>query len=765
MTLDVSLNLLALVLSGAMAAMLAAVLRWFASPTAQAHYRHWAAAWVAQSAYYLIGATSFALGVLSTVGPVPRFVLSSATQTANVMGAALLVVGAVGYVHRREFSARQLRQLLLLSLVVGTAVAAISLVPEWRSTRQIFRGAVSAASFLACGLIVRRHRSALDRPGRFLSLSMIGFGLMHVHYVLYAVLSAIGLRPPFSLGYLTLIDVGWITVIVTTMIALAFADQKEEGAAALRRRESEFRQMIEHSTDLVMILDQALMLRYVSPSTVRLLGWSDAVLGQSLATFTHPDDQALLARDASHASGSDGSTLYLRLRHQSGNWARVEAVVSRTTDQSAVPLLIINARDITERERFEATLRESQKLESVGRLAGGIAHDLNNILTIIGGNAELGLIDATEPVRDSLRQISQATSRASDITRQLLTFARRQVVAPRRFDAWEAVRSTTDMARRLLPESIALRVRSDASTTWVCADPGQLGQVLMNLILNARDAIAGSGTIDVELGTDMVVTPPEPGARPGDYVTITVRDSGSGIPEHVRSHLFEPFFTTKALGAGTGLGLATSYGLVRQAGGFIRVESVVGAGSSFCIYLPVSDAAPAPEEVVASMDAVRTDGHERVLVVEDEPAVRELMVGTLTRLGYDVRAAVDGAQAIQLVDDGARFDVLITDVIMPNMSGVELTRALRARALDVGVVMVSGYPGDTDFLHALPPRTSFLQKPFQAAELGVHVRRVLASASGLDVPPLPALTPLTPASAVGEHEQHESGEQEQGERQ
>lgn len=722
MPLDVSLNLLALVLSGAMAAMLAAVLRWFASPTAHAHYRHWAAAWTAQAAYYLIGAVSFGLGVLSPVGPVPRFLLSSATQAANVLAASLLIIGTIGYVNRRSFSRRQLQQLFLLAIVVGVAVAAISLVEDLRVARQIFRGAISATSFLACGFIIRRHRDRLDRPGRFLSLTMIGFGLVQVHYAAYACLTMVGIRPPYALSPLTIIDVGWITAIVTTMVALAFADQQQAGEAALRERETEFRQMIEFSSDLVLILDPDLVLRYASPSTTRVLGWGDADLATSIATRVHPDDIGELTH-RTMPDGKDGTTAFgLRLRHRDGNWVHVEAVATRAISDMRGAQLIINARDISERERLEATLRESQKLESIGRLAGGVAHDLNNILTIIGGNAELGLSDTSSTAREQFVDIAHATRRATDLTRQLLTFARRQVVAPRRIDIWDAVQSTTHMVARLLPSSIELRIRPPAAPHHVVADAGQMEQVIMNLLVNARDAIQGSGTIDVELGVVEMAVTPEPGAAPGTYVTVTVRDTGAGIPDHVRPHLFEPFFTTKTLGEGTGLGLATSYGIVRQAGGFIAVESVVGQGSTFRIHLPMATATPV-ETVIPQQPAVHTH-NETVLVVDDEPAVRTLMVSTLRRLGYHVLSAQDGVDALAVLRT-TPVDVLVTDVIMPHMSGVELVHAVRQTYPDIGVVMVSGYPGDINFLDALPARTSFLQKPFHGAELALHVERAL----------------------------------------
>lgn len=320
MTLETSLNLFALVISGAMAALLAAVLLWFAAPISHGHYRHWAAAWVSQAAYYLLGALSFGLGVLAPMGAGPRFLLSSATQIANVLGAALLVIGALGYVRRQVFSRTQLLQVTLVCVLIGVTIAAISQLPDWRIIRQIMRGAFSAASLIAAGMIVRGgNQSETDRPRRLLALSLIGFGLVHVHYVAYAVASAMGMRPPNSLAHLTIFDVAWITAIVTTKITLAFSDQQEEATAALEARDAEFRQLLEHSSDMVLILDESLVLRYISPSTTRVLGWTPDTLGQSFEARVHPADFPTLTEWVSRYDPKASSPFLLRLRHRSGN--------------------------------------------------------------------------------------------------------------------------------------------------------------------------------------------------------------------------------------------------------------------------------------------------------------------------------------------------------------------------------------------------------------------------------------------------------------
>ncbi len=724
MQFDATLNLIALMLSGAMAAMLAGVLRWFASPTAHAHYRHWATAWFAQAAYYLVGAAAFALGVLAVGGSPIRLVLSIATQVANTIAAAMLVIGALGFARRRQVDHRTLQLALAASVALGLTVALVVNAGEFRLLRAIYRASIASASFIACGVLVWRGRAPQERPARFLSGALVGYGLMQVHYLVYWSLSAIDRRPGYSITWLTLFDLFWITAIGSTMAAMGLADQREESALALQEKESEIQRMIGQSSDIVTILDADLVIRYSSPSAARILGWQDELLGQPIMASIHPDDRgAIIRRMARIDAGEQPPPIQLRFRKKDGNWIRLEAVTSRTVDARGNLRIIVNARDITERDRLEASLRESQKMESVGRLAGGVAHDLNNILTVIGSNAQMTLEATTGAVREALDEILLATDRAADLTRQLLAFARRQVIAPRIYLVADSVERTARMAARLLPESIEFRIKPPSADYFVEADPGQVEQVLMNLIINARDAIVDRGHIDVEVGeTDAPANAPDD-VPPGRFVTITVRDSGTGIPDSIRSHIFEPFFTTKGVGEGTGLGLATSYGIVRQAGGFLTVESVEGEGSAFTVHLPV--VSPAARPTPDSVPSLSQGKGELVLVVEDDRTVRALEVSILTRAGYRVLEASNGVEALAIANSGEPIAALVSDTVMPKLGGLELARRLRERNPQLAVILVSGYPGEAHFLESLPSGALFLQKPLRGGELVERLQSLL----------------------------------------
>ncbi len=722
MEYDATLNLVALFLSGAMAAMLAGVLRWYGSPAEQAHYRIWAAAWGAEAAYYLVGAMAFALGVLRPDATTLRLALSVATQVASTFGALLLVTGTLGFSARRPVELTGMPYIVAGAIVLGIAVPVSTAIGVPALIRPIYRATITGSALLASGVIVWRSRRSRDRSGRFLSLALIGFGVAHLHYLLYWLLTATGRRPSYPLGWFTLLDLLWISAIATTMVALGLADEREAGEAALRRRDREFRQMIEQSSDIITILDPARLLLYGSPSAQRILGWGAEMLGRDILDLLHPEDQHALY-DRLHAIGPDASPFTVRVRRRDGNWVRLEAVWTRRVNESGDALVIVNARDITERDRLEATLRESQKLESVGRLAGGMAHDLNNILTVIAANAQMNLSETHGAVREGLVDILEATDRAADLTKQLLSFARRQLVTPQVFPVSVAINRTARMVSRLLPSTIDFRVNTDSDERCVDADPGQIEQVLMNLIINARDAITGSGTIEVSTGEVEAATFPDSGNAATRFVTIVVRDTGVGMSDATRDHIFEPFFTTKVVGEGTGLGLATSYGIVRQAGGFITVESQPGAGSTFTVHLPavapvlpVTDT-PAPHHFTA-------DG-KLVLVVEDDAKVRAVVSAVLRQGGYRVLEASNGAEGLTIANGEERIAALVCDVVMPGFGGVELARRIRERIPELAIILMSGYPGERDFLSSLPPGSQFLQKPLRGHELLERLRQLV----------------------------------------
>jgi two-component system, cell cycle sensor histidine kinase and response regulator CckA len=385
-------------------------------------------------------------------------------------------------------------------------------------------------------------------------------------------------------------------------------------------------------------------------------------------------------------------------------------------------------QDITERKKLEEQLRQAQKMEAVGRLAGGIAHDFNNLLTVVNGYSQV-LMDSLAPEdsnRPLVEEIERAGDRAAGLTRQLLAFSRRQVLEPRVLCLNEVVGDTDRMLRRLIGEDILLTTSLDANLGRCRVDPGQLEQVLMNLVVNARDAMPKGGRLAI---TTRNVTGPcleAPDLPPGNYVELGVNDTGIGMDERTKARLFEPFFTTKGPGQGTGLGLATVYGIVTQSDGHIAVQSKPGRGTSFRVYLPrVNVSLPKVGDSRPAADALPR-GVETLLLVEDEPAVRDLDRRVLTDCGYTVLEAKDGREAVRVAKGhGGRIDLLVSDVVMPHLGGRELAEELLTIRPDVKVLFVSGYTDDAIVRHGVGAEYAFLQKPFTPAGLAKKVREVL----------------------------------------
>jgi PAS domain S-box-containing protein len=392
-------------------------------------------------------------------------------------------------------------------------------------------------------------------------------------------------------------------------------------------------------------------------------------------------------------------------------------------------------RVAVERERLEARLRESQKLEAIGQLAGGVAHDFNNILTAMFGNVELatGEVRAHYPeaarLQEGLHQIERSAQRAAALTRQLLAFSRRQVMRPKVLDLNRMLNEVEKLLRRLITEDIDLRLVRSAAPATVKADPGQLEQVVVNLVVNARDAMPEGGKLTVETGNavlDEAYVASHPEAKAGAHVLLAVSNTGTGIEPETLKHIFEPFFTTKPLGQGTGLGLSTVYGIVKQAGGHVSVYSEVGQGSTFRVYLPLVPAAP---EVVAAEERERIlpTGTETILVCEDDLAVRDLTARMLREAGYCVLEARRPRDALQLAaEHDGPLHLLVTDVIMPELNGRKLAAAITARRPDVRTLYVSGYTSNVIAHHGvLDSGVEFLAKPFSRRQLLERVREVL----------------------------------------
>jgi len=386
--------------------------------------------------------------------------------------------------------------------------------------------------------------------------------------------------------------------------------------------------------------------------------------------------------------------------------------------------------DVTDRKRLEEQLRQSQKMEAVGRLAGGVAHDFNNLLTIISGYSQimLAMPSLPENIREPVEAISQAGDRAAALTRQLLGFSRQTILQPKVLDLNAVILETGKMLRRVIGEDVLFTTTLTPNLAAVKVDPSQVDQVLMNLAVNARDAMPQGGkltveTANVQIEDDYAVTRLD--WKPGKYVMLAVSDTGCGMTPEIKSRIFEPFFTTKEVGKGTGLGLPMVYGIVQQSGGFINVYSEPDHGTTFKIYFPaVSESVTAPSE---SHSTGEFHGTETILLVEDDEGVRGLALRSLRMHGYTVLTAIDGKVALQVVDSHkGPLDLVLSDVVMPNLGGPEMAKQLRSRFPDLKMLFMSGYTDDAVIRHGLlEAEVSFIQKPYTPTALARKVRQVL----------------------------------------
>jgi PAS domain S-box-containing protein len=485
------------------------------------------------------------------------------------------------------------------------------------------------------------------------------------------------------------------------------------------------RAVVDDAPMAIVSADLALKITRWNPAAERLFGWTAAEMLGSPYPIVVPEDRVeehLAAREAA-LRGQAVSTYETRRSRKDGS--QIDVTVSLGAlhaDDGSVQGFVAMLADITERRRLEERLLRSQKLEAVGQLAGGIAHDFNNILTAIMSYSQLLLDDM--PVPDERRvdvlEIRRAAERAGSLTRQLLAFSKQQVVKPRTVSLNAVVTDIEKMLRRLVREDIDLVVSLDPTASSVEADPGQLEQVLVNLVVNARDAIPEGGRILIETARADQQT--------RNRVELSVSDTGTGMTEDVQRRIFEPFFTTKEPGRGTGLGLATVYGIVEQAGGEISVHSEVGTGTRFSILLPrVTGRVAATLAHSASATAEARGGKEIILLVEDDDAVRDVTRRVLTRQGYNVLEARRGNEGLSIMasQEGA-IDLVVTDMVMPEMSGAELATRLRGDYPELRILFMSGYSRDaTQQLLPFDRHSAFLEKPFSPGRLTQLVRELL----------------------------------------
>ena len=495
----------------------------------------------------------------------------------------------------------------------------------------------------------------------------------------------------------------------------------------LQERERQLSALFEGARDALLIADDKARICDVNPAACLL--------------FDMPSDQLGGRAIADSIEGGEDLAgtwaLFLGQGRMSGEW-RIKRGKQPPRDVEFVAtanflpgqhLLIL--RDATERRHLEEQLRQSQKMEAVGRLAGGIAHDFNNLLTVIGGYGEM-LIRQLPPhefAHEMVREMNKASERATALTRQLLAFSRKQILAPQPVNLNKLIRESEELLRRLIGDDIELIVEIANDLGTVRADPPLFSQVLLNLAVNARDAMPTGGKLCLETKNSTV---DDTFARthaevvPGEYVMLTVSDTGTGMDEAAKSHVFEPFFTTKEQGKGTGLGLAMVYGSIRQSGGHIAVESTVGRGTTFRILLPRVDERAVTKSPSLDLPPTRT-GSETILLAEDEDGVRAMAAQALRACGYTVLEARDGADAIGVSQQyHGTIHLLLTDVVMPRVSGRQLADWLRPHRPEMKILFMSGYADDAVFRHGvLKAETNFLQKPFSAAKLSTFVRELL----------------------------------------
>jgi two-component system, cell cycle sensor histidine kinase and response regulator CckA len=452
------------------------------------------------------------------------------------------------------------------------------------------------------------------------------------------------------------------------------------------------------------------------------------------AVLTHPEDlglslETLRRLKAGMIREHSWEKRYLR---KDGSIVWVTLTVSAIWAVAGIPdFFIAIVQDITARKQLEEQFRQAQKMDAIGQLSGGVAHDFNNILAVIKGH--VGLLEVTGRVTPaisaSIGQIAAAADRASNLTRQLLMFSRRQAMQTRILDLGEAVREMVKMLRRIVGEQVKIEVQRSAGPVFVCADSGMLDQVLLNLAVNARDAMPDGGQVTIaceRVECTAETLRRQPDVRPGVYARLSVSDTGTGIHPDIMPKIFEPFFTTKEEGKGTGLGLATVYGIVRQHQGWIDVKSEVGCGARFDVYLPC--AADQASAVICDQAAARpVGGTESILLVEDDPDVRHTMEAVLLQSGYRVHSAENGAQALQLwVDHRLEIDLLLTDVVMPDqLTGKKLAEQLTRQKSALRVIYMSGYNQEFAERNLPPDKGEFLAKPFDACRLLTAVRACL----------------------------------------
>ncbi len=665
-------------------------------------------------------------------------------QTLAYPACDLLVIGTAAVVWFRRPSTQQGALTLLLGGIAINAAADIAYQVIYFRTGQPsneWTDAVFAASYV---LLLWAGGRYLSRPilpapqgagggGEFLRPSRIPLAAAAV-----AALLLLGVAIRTWTYPLSLLAIG--VVVMIGLLAIRDMLATRENIRLLteqvaRKSEARYEALVRHGSDLVMVVDDRGVVRFASASVRRVLGRTpEELLGKPFTQLVVPEDRprAELALNDALLLTAGSTTLHWRLLHASGQARSLETIVTNLLGEPSVAGLVLNARDVTERDLLEEQLRQAQKMEAIGLLAGGVAHDFNNLLTTVLASSDLALLQVPvgHPARGDLEEIRHAAERAGALTGQLLAFSRKQVVEPRVLDLGKVVHDTVRMLERLVGERIRVVPLVAPDLGLVRADRAQLEQVLLNLAVNARDAMPNGGVLTIEAENVEFTAPrhtPFMELPAGRYVLLAVADTGQGMSEETLLRVFEPFFTTKERGKGTGLGLASVYGIVRQSGGSITVESGEGEGARFVIYLPRAVGSLPREEPKGNGTAEVGSG--TILLAEDEAALLSVATRILQSFGYTVLGASSAEAALDLAGKHpGKIDLLLTDVIMPGESGPMLAARLTRQRPGLRVLFMSGYAGDELGVHGvLDPSVELLQKPFTAQELAGRVREALAS--------------------------------------
>ncbi len=483
------------------------------------------------------------------------------------------------------------------------------------------------------------------------------------------------------------------------------------------------------SPDILCIIDHAGNFKKINQSWEEILGFSmNETFKKNLLCFIHEEDKKIFDDIIHNQAKTDSQSFYSgRFKTKKEEYKKLEWRIEYHES-----CIYATARDITEKEKLQQNLLQATKMEAIGRLAGGVAHDFNNLLTAIKVNLDLAQMDLEEDsvVEEYLSQIQKAADSAASLTSQLLCFSRKNIIKPKIIDLNDILYKLYKMLKRLIGEDINLKVEYGKNLSSINMDPGQIEQVIVNLSVNARDAMEQGGiliieTANIELDSEYAQTHYQ--ATPGKYVLLSVSDTGQGMTNETKKHLFEPFFTTKQLGKGTGLGLATIYGAIKQAGGFIEVYSEIGIGTIFKVYIPAVSLSHETSSLDMETSAYKFKGNETILLTEDEDMVRGMTAMILRRYGYNVLEASNGGEALEIAAQyKATIDILITDVVMPGMNGKMLATQIKARIPDMKILYTSGYTENVIVHHGvLEENVNFISKPFNTISLIEKIRSIL----------------------------------------